>query len=37
LRCPTNDERIAKLDALRAESLLGGGADRVEKQHAAES
>ena len=31
---PTNDERLAQLDALRAESLLGGGADRVEKQHA---
>jgi propionyl-CoA carboxylase beta chain len=32
---PTNDERLARLDVLRAESLLGGGADRVEKQHAA--
>ena len=31
---PTNDERLARLDELRAESLLGGGADRVEKQHA---
>jgi propionyl-CoA carboxylase beta chain len=31
---PTNDERLAQLDALRAESLLGGGVDRVEKQHA---
>jgi acetyl-CoA carboxylase carboxyltransferase component len=31
---PTNDERLARLDALRAESLLGGGADRVKKQHA---
>jgi propionyl-CoA carboxylase beta chain len=31
---PTNDERLAQLDAFRAESLLGGGADRVEKQHA---
>jgi propionyl-CoA carboxylase beta subunit len=31
---PTNDERLAQLDALRAESLLGGGTDRVEKQHA---
>ena len=32
---PTNDERLAQLDALRAESLLGGGADRVAKQHGA--
>ena len=32
---PTNDERLAQLEALRAESLLGGGADRVEKQHRA--
>jgi acetyl-CoA carboxylase carboxyltransferase component len=31
---PTNDERLARLDALRAESLLGGGEDRVKKQHA---
>ncbi|HLX36012.1 MAG TPA: acyl-CoA carboxylase subunit beta [Candidatus Limnocylindrales bacterium] len=31
---PTNDERIARLDRLQAESLLGGGAERVEKQHA---
>jgi propionyl-CoA carboxylase beta chain len=31
---PTNDERLARLDAMREESLLGGGADRVEKQHA---
>ena len=31
---PTNDERLARLDAMRQESLLGGGADRVEKQHA---
>jgi len=30
---PTNDERIAQLEALRAESKLGGGAERVEKQH----
>jgi acetyl-CoA carboxylase carboxyltransferase component len=34
IRVPTNDERLARLDELRAESLLGGGADRVEKQHA---
>ena len=32
---PTNNERLTQLEALRAESLLGGGADRVEKQHAA--
>jgi propionyl-CoA carboxylase beta subunit len=32
---PTNDERLAQLDALRAESLLGGGGDRVAKQHSA--
>ena len=32
---PTNDERLAQLEALRAESLLGGGADRVAKQHSA--
>ncbi len=30
---PTNDERLARLDALREESLLGGGEDRVRKQH----
>src|SRR6185369_13692391 len=32
---PTNDERLAQLEAFRAESLRGGGADRIEKQHAA--
>jgi acetyl-CoA carboxylase carboxyltransferase component len=32
---PTNDERLAELESLRAESLRGGGADRVDKQHAA--
>ena len=32
---PTNDERIARLERMRAESLLGGGAERVDKQHAA--
>ncbi len=31
---PTNDERLARLDAMRAESLTGGGAERIEKQHA---
>jgi propionyl-CoA carboxylase beta chain len=30
---PTNDERIAKLQAMRAESLLGGGEDRIAQQH----
>ncbi len=32
---PTNDERLARLDEMRAESLLGGGPARVERQHAA--
>jgi propionyl-CoA carboxylase beta chain len=32
---PTNKERIARLDQLTAESRLGGGAERIEKQHAA--
>ena len=31
---PTNDERISRLEQMEAESLLGGGAERVEKQHA---
>jgi len=31
---PTNDERISQLDALRAESRLGGGQARIEQQHA---
>jgi propionyl-CoA carboxylase beta chain len=31
---PTNDERLARLDAMREESLSGGGAARIEKQHA---
>jgi propionyl-CoA carboxylase beta chain len=31
---PTNDERLARLDTMRAESILGGGAARIEKQHA---
>jgi acetyl-CoA carboxylase carboxyltransferase component len=30
----TNDERMARLDQMRAESMLGGGAARVERQHA---
>jgi acetyl-CoA carboxylase carboxyltransferase component len=30
---PTNDERIARLQAMRAESLLGGGEDRIAQQH----
>jgi propionyl-CoA carboxylase beta chain len=32
---PTNKERIARLDQLTAESRVGGGAERIEKQHAA--
>src|SRR6478735_856487 len=31
---PTNDERIDRLEQMRAASLLGGGADRIERQHA---
>jgi propionyl-CoA carboxylase beta chain len=31
---PTNDERLARLDSMRAESLLGGGVARIGKQHA---
>ena len=31
---PTNRERIARLEQLEAESLLGGGADRIDRQHA---
>ena len=31
---PTNDERMARLDAMRAEALLGGGRERIEQQHA---
>src|SRR5829696_3713923 len=33
-RLPSNDERLARLDELRTESLEGGGPDRVAKQHA---
>ena len=29
----TNDERIARLRGMRAESLLGGGDERIEQQH----
>jgi acetyl-CoA carboxylase carboxyltransferase component len=31
---PTNDKRLARLDEMRAESLLGGGPARIERQHA---
>ena len=31
---PTSDERSARLDAMRSESLLGGGVARIEQQHA---
>jgi acetyl-CoA carboxylase carboxyltransferase component len=30
----TNEERLHHLDQLRAEALLGGGAERIERQHA---
>ena len=30
----TNDERLDRLDRMRAESLLGGGPVRIERQHA---
>ena len=30
----TNDERIARLRGMRAEALLGGGPERIERQHA---
>src|SRR5688500_17544675 len=35
-RCavPTNDGRLARFDAMREESLSGGGAERIQKQHA---
>ncbi|MBF8289674.1 MAG: acyl-CoA carboxylase subunit beta [Chloroflexi bacterium] len=32
---PTNDERMRRLEEMRAESLQGGGAARIERQHAA--
>ena len=31
---PTNEERTKRLLTLRAESLLGGGAERIDQQHA---
>ena len=31
----TNEERLNRLDQMRADALLGGGPDRIEKQHAA--
>ena len=31
---PTNQERMSRLDAMREESRLGGGAARIEQQHA---
>ena len=31
---PTNDERLRRLDEMRAESKLGGGPARIERQHA---
>ena len=31
----TNEERLDRLEQMRAESLLGGGAVRIERQHAA--
>jgi acetyl-CoA carboxylase carboxyltransferase component len=34
-RVPSNAERLNRLTALRAESRLGGGAARIERQHAA--
>ncbi len=30
----TNDERLSQLDRMRAEAMLGGGAVRIERQHA---
>ena len=30
---PTNEERAARLDAMRAESMLGGGQERIDQQH----
>jgi propionyl-CoA carboxylase beta subunit len=32
-RVPTNEERLARLEQMRAESLLGGGEVRIERQH----
>src|SRR5512143_2519478 len=33
LPVPTNEERLARLEEMRAESLLGGGPVRIERQH----
>ena len=30
---PTNEQRAARLDAMRAESMLGGGQERIDQQH----
>jgi hypothetical protein len=30
---PTNEERMRRLDGMRAEALLGGGEARIEQQH----
>src|SRR3989304_1586717 len=30
----TNDERLGRLAQMRAEALLGGGPERIERQHA---
>jgi acetyl-CoA carboxylase carboxyltransferase component len=30
---PTNDERLGRLEKLRADALLGGGSVRIERQH----
>jgi propionyl-CoA carboxylase beta chain len=32
---PTNDERLARLAQMRAEAQLGGGQERIDRQHAA--
>ncbi len=31
---PTNEQRLSRLEQMRAESLLGGGTARIERQHA---
>ncbi len=31
---PTNEERLSRLGAMRAEAQLGGGVERIERQHA---
>src|ERR671931_2645813 len=31
---PTNEERLSRLDEMRAQALVGGGEARVERQHA---